>query len=191
MAGVYDPALDRMVLFSGRAQGPMGPARDADDVWALDPAGTTAWSQLSPGGTMPGQRRHHAAALDEAHHRMVIFGGEAGSLGYSLLADAAALEWGTPTTVLPAEGAALALLGLTPNPASRELIAAFSLAVPGRIALRLLDVSGRRVLERSLELPAGAQRVRLGLARELPPGVYLLELAQGTALCTRRVAVIR
>ena len=42
-----------------------------------------AWQQISPSGTLPNTRYHHAAAWSEAAGEMYIFGGELGSPTWS------------------------------------------------------------------------------------------------------------
>ena len=68
---IYDPVRDCMVLFGGYASG-LGPF---NDVWAMSLAGTPAWTQLTPTGTLPGARRLHSAIYDPVRDRMVVFGG--------------------------------------------------------------------------------------------------------------------
>ena len=48
---IYDPVRDRMVIFGG-----IGSSRK-NDVWALSLTGTTAWTQLMPGGLPPSPAR--------------------------------------------------------------------------------------------------------------------------------------
>ena len=57
--------------------------------------------------------------------------------------------------------------------------------------LELFDISGRRVLDRSLRGGAGERSVSLGLEQRLAPGVYLLRLSQRTQRATLRVVVTR
>jgi hypothetical protein len=71
---IYDPVRDRMVVFGGT-----GSAR-VNDVWALSFAGTPAWAQLTPTGSPPSARREHTAIYDPVRDRMVVFGGNDGSL---------------------------------------------------------------------------------------------------------------
>jgi hypothetical protein len=73
---IYDPALDRMIVFGGQ-DGPYA-SNFRNDVWALSLRGTPAWTQLTPDGTPPSQRGSHTAIYDPAHFRMVVFGGDNG-----------------------------------------------------------------------------------------------------------------
>ncbi len=87
---------------------------------------------------------------------------------------------------------ALVLEGARPNPATRELTVAFTLARSGAVRLDLLDLSGRRVRSCSLpELDGGRYLRSLGSTAGLAPGIYHLRLTQGQACLTRRVSVLR
>jgi hypothetical protein len=88
---------------------------------------------------------------------------------------------------------AFTLEGVRPNPSHGErLIVAFTLpsAAPARI--ELVDVNGRRVVEREVgSLGAGPHALDLGEGLHLAPGLYLVRLTQGTTSRTTRVAVLR
>ncbi len=88
---------------------------------------------------------------------------------------------------------AFRLHGVRPNPATGDALhAAFSLQGRGEVRLRLLDVSGRNVLQYSAgDMEPGEHIVRLGNPRQLAPGIYLLELSQGGRTVTARAAVVR
>ena len=63
-SAIYDPVRDRMVVFGGVA------ASYLNDVWALSLAGTPAWTQLAPTGTLPITRYSHSAIYDPVRDRM-------------------------------------------------------------------------------------------------------------------------
>jgi hypothetical protein len=86
---------------------------------------------------------------------------------------------------------ALALEGLRPNPAVRDLDVVFTLPAPGPARLELLDVAGRQRLVRELDgLGPGRHLLRLGATTPLEPGVYWIRLSQrGERRLTRGVVV--
>jgi hypothetical protein len=90
-------------------------------------------------------------------------------------------------------GGRLSLDRVFPNPARGDLGLAFVLPAPGEPTLELLDLAGRRVLERSLgALSAGPHAVTLaGATTALAPGVYFIRLAYAHETLTRRVAISR
>jgi hypothetical protein len=87
----------------------------------------------------------------------------------------------------------LALDRVYPNPARNDLGLALVLPAAGEASVELLDLAGRRVLERSLgTLSAGPHAVSLaGATGALSPGVYFLRLTHANASVTRRVALSR
>ncbi len=77
-------------------------------------------------------------------------------------------------------GVELALHGLLPNPAVRDLRVAFSLADAQPATLELLDLAGRRLRARAVgTLGAGRHSISLGTTATLPPGMYLVRLQCG------------
>jgi hypothetical protein len=69
---------------------------------------------------------------------------------------------------------------------------AFTLPTTAPAKLELVDVSGRRVVEREVgSLGAGPHTLDLGQGTRLAPGLYLVRLTQGTNTRTLRVAVLR
>jgi hypothetical protein len=84
----------------------------------------------------------------------------------------------------------MALAGFRPNPPSRELRVAFTLARSESTRLEILDVSGRRLLDRDLGVMGpGDHVVTLGSKPRLSPGVYMLRLSQGSQSVTARGVV--
>jgi hypothetical protein len=71
---IYDPPRDRMVVFGGRLSG----AGESNDTWTLSLGETPAWTELSPAGTLPLQRRSHVVIYDAPRDRMITFGGYLG-----------------------------------------------------------------------------------------------------------------
>ena len=74
---VYDSATSRMTIFGG-GLGFTSPC--ANDTWVLSNAnsvaGTPAWTQLSPSGSLPPARLSHTAVYDPGSNRMIVFGGQ-------------------------------------------------------------------------------------------------------------------
>jgi hypothetical protein len=74
----------------------------------------------------------------------------------------------------------LAVRGVFPNPASRSIQVALTLATTAPAKLQLVDVSGRILASQLLESPEpGDQLVRLSPGDEIPRGVYFVRLKQG------------
>ena len=87
---------------------------------------------------------------------------------------------------------ALALHGLRPNPAVRDLNVSFVLPTGSPARLEILDVNGRQRLARELgDRGPGFHTVLLGDAASLEPGVYWIRLSQGSDHRVARGAVIR
>jgi len=84
---VYDPYVDRMVVFGGY-DGVFD-----NDVWALNFFGTPSWMQLHPDGGPPIGRDIFMAAFDLAGNQMVFMGGFDGD---NLMRDTWALTWLPP-----------------------------------------------------------------------------------------------
>jgi hypothetical protein len=96
-SALYDPVRDRMVVFGGNDG-----SGYRNDVWSLGFAGTPAWTMAAPYGTPPSAREGAAAVFDASGDRMIVFGGNDGSVRN----DAWSLPLSTPAawTVLPATG---------------------------------------------------------------------------------------
>jgi N-acetylneuraminic acid mutarotase len=75
-ATVYDPAINRVILFGGFA----GPQGLLADTWAYNPT-TNRWSQVASGHPGPSQRDFSSMAYDQASGDIVLFGGQTGSTG--------------------------------------------------------------------------------------------------------------
>jgi len=78
VSAVYDPATNRMIVYTGAA---------GDDVFVLTNAngtgGAPAWLQLSPSGTAPPARNLHSAVYDSVNNIMTIFGGQNAGTAYN------------------------------------------------------------------------------------------------------------
>ena len=105
----------------------------------------------------------------------------------------AVLSPGGTTDVVPGVSTAFALEGVRPNPSRGEpLTVSFVLPSGEPARLELMDVSGRRVLGREVgALGAGRHVVDLAGEGRLPPGLYLVRIAQGANMRTARVVVLK
>ena len=70
----YDPSGARMLLMLG-LQANAAPPPVWNDLWELSLSGSPAWTQLSPGGSLPPGRFAHSATFDPADEAIVVFGG--------------------------------------------------------------------------------------------------------------------
>lgn len=88
--------------------------------------------------------------------------------------------------------ARLALEGLRPNPASGALTISFALPDASPASLEVLDVSGRRIVQREVgSLGPGSHLVRIDDGASFAPGIYWLRLRQGARALLARGAVVR
>lgn len=87
----------------------------------------------------------------------------------------------------------LSLAAPRPNPARTGFTAAFTLASAGEVTLELLDLTGRRVVQRALGVrAAGSHAEHLELpAHGLPAGLYFVRLAHRDGAVSQRVAIVR
>lgn len=88
-------------------------------------------------------------------------------------------------------GHAFALHGLRPNPTGGASAVAFTLDRAGDVRVHVLDIAGRRVLERRWTLLAGERVMPLARAGELRPGVYLVRIEHADRRRSARVVVTR
>lgn len=84
---------------------------------------------------------------------------------------------------------ALSIREVAPVPATTESRVVFTLPSTAPARIELVDVSGRRVASRPLELSAGEHAIAL-FDCPTPPGVYFLRLRQGGASVSRPIVVI-
>ncbi|HKQ58675.1 MAG TPA: kelch repeat-containing protein [Candidatus Eisenbacteria bacterium] len=97
-----------------------------------------------------------------------------------------------PVWVTVPERAVLALRGVWPNPASRDLSVVFTLPGDQPALLELYDLGGRRIASREVgTLGAGEHRVGLADARSLPAGIYLVRLRHDRGVLTAKACVVR
>ena len=92
----------------------------------------------------------------------------------------------------PSPSASLSLLSVGPNPAGGALTLSLSVPYDEPVRLQLLDLSGRSVLERSVEpTSTDAQSVVFDGLGALRPGMYMLRVTQHGVSRSRRVVIVR
>lgn len=70
---LYDPAWHRMLVFGGHWEG--GGRIFRNDLWQLSLGESATWSEISPGGTLPGPRSAFGTVYDPVRRRMLVHGG--------------------------------------------------------------------------------------------------------------------
>lgn len=176
---VLDPSRSRVIVHGG-ARGTTALA----DVWAASLNAPYAWSLLAPTGLAPEARVEHAAVYDPLRDRMILFGGR--TFGWK--EDLWALDFrgstdvpGPPSSAL---GLALHRTWHTANALHLDLT-----ATAGRVRIEVMDVAGRRVLARTVDLSSDA-RQGLEVPCNIACGLYFVRVSQGVARAGGRVAVV-
>lgn len=72
-SAVFDPELQRVIVFGGATDGSTTNA--LADTWALTLSDPPAWSRIEPIGEQPGGRIQPTAVYDPEHHQMIVAGG--------------------------------------------------------------------------------------------------------------------
>jgi hypothetical protein len=86
----------------------------------------------------------------------------------------------------------LRLAGLQPNPAGKRLSVAFTIPDAAPTRLEMLDVSGRRVLDRTVSgLGPGVHVIELDEPATLRSGIYFVRMTHGREVLTTRGVVVR
>ena len=183
---VYDAANNRLTMFGG--QGLLG---FNNQVWAFD-LWTKQWTQLSPAGLAPSARAGSAAVYDDANDRMIIFGGNDGSVRNDVWSVADLSGTSTPVGPIPAS---LELRNF-PNPFNPATTIEYALPAAGRVHVRVYTASG--ALVRSLvdaAETAGAHRVgwdgRDDTGASAASGVYLLRVDAGNVSRGRKITLLK
>jgi hypothetical protein len=101
--------------------------------------------------------------------------------------------WSDQTWVDVPRALALAVHGFRSNPGdSGSPQMALTLPVTGNARLEVLDVTGRKLLERDLSgIAPGTRTVELGPGAKLEAGVYWLRLSQGRRTVTAKGVVAK
>ena len=110
-------------------------------------------------------------------------------LGY---VEAGAEQFTAETWIEVPSADVFALDGLRPNPAVGALNVSFSLPKEGAATMELLDLAGRRVIDREVgQFGRGRHVFRLDSGLRMAPGVYWLRLRQGAQQALTRAVVMR
>ena len=213
-SAVFDPRRGRMIVFGGwltattwilKVPVPAPPAVAVSllEASAVDGYVQVRWALADHGAAVTVYRR------DEASDWMPAGGPQNGARGIVTFVDrdvTAGRRYGYcvgihteagevragEVWVTVSSATRTALHGCRPNPVREAPIVAFSLAGTARARLELLDVAGRRVLSRDVSpLGAGEHVLRLDGPQEIPAGVYLVRLTQGSRVLTSKVTVLR
>jgi hypothetical protein len=94
--------------------------------------------------------------------------------------------------VWPSFSTQLAISRVAPNPivSGRDVMVSFTLPTAERATMDVLDAGGRRVTRQALnETGAGDHRIQLRI-RDLPPGIYWLQVAQAGRAAASKVCVL-
>jgi hypothetical protein len=209
MGAIYDPVVDRMILYGGNGGSetwqlqwdPSTPTQASLVSSDITPSRVRLWWQVSTGAevTVEGSSddawiplaRVAADGVGRVFHQddSVV---PAHRYGYRL-------RWSEGTTQVIAgevwidvpRSSGLQLLGVKPNPFEGPLEVGFVLPTSGEVSLDLFDVRGRRMGEtKRMWQPGGSHVAILAPGVTLPAGVYLVRLTfAGASLWTRAVAI--
>lgn len=98
VATTLDSMRDRMIVFGGRQRLGFGAYENYADVWAFDFA-TDTWSEITTTGTGPSPRSSSSIVYDAGNDRIVVFGGDTGTDGLSLVGQGDTFELDLSTGV--------------------------------------------------------------------------------------------
>ena len=214
----FDTPRDRLLVFGGMLAeaGVVWPQVATCDLYELrftDPTSVVAaceqsaydrvsltWSGIDPGGAVSVSRTRNDTAWVSVASLAADLSGrlsftdrgiEPGRhYGYALTYADGTQRFGEIRVTVPA-APAFALRGFQPNPARAPVSVAFTLASAAPVRVQLLDVGGRRVVDRALTgLAPGPHVVSLDEAHALPPGLYFVRLTCGGQTRTARGVMI-
>ena len=187
---VYDAERGRLIVHGGYDGTYL-----IRDAWELSLAGEPQWRELEPDGNVPIFWFDHAAVLDLARERMVIFG-DFGSWS---------LDWtpagpGRSLSSLPRAGARPVIARDLPiavaSAGSRLLRGSWDLRIqlpePGRAMLEVRAVTGRLVFAREIAGGStGSSTINIPESASYPSGIYFLKLTQGSRVARAKVVSLR
>jgi len=108
------------------------------------------------------------------------------------ISDGGVAAYSAPAWVTVPAGVAFALESPRPNPVAGELVVAYALPRAGPARFEVIDLTGRRVLDRTLAgADAGRGVVMLAPRGAFASGVYWLRLTSGGRSLARKICVVR
>lgn len=209
MGAIYDPVVDRMVLYGGDGGSetwqlqwdPSTPTQAAlvssdvtpdriQLVWQVS-AGAEVTVEGSSGGEWSPRALVTANGIGRVSYEDV-FVVPAHRYGYRLRwqEQAGQVVAGEVWIDVPSTSG-LQLLGVKPNPSAGPMEVGFALPSAGDVSLEVFDVRGRRIGEpQRMWLPGGSHVAPIASGVALPAGVYLVRLTfGGTTLWTRAISM--
>jgi hypothetical protein len=79
-------------------------------------------------------------------------------------------------------------IAVFPNPANDYVEISFSSEISGKASVQLLDMSGRIVLQESIEVTEGQNNAGFDIS-ELSTGIYMMNLVQDQAVSRFKIVV--
>ena len=98
--------------------------------------------------------------------------------------DIGADEYTEGAARLMAPGTTSGSLSVTayPNPFRNQITLQLNAAEAGQVQVHMVDMTGRTIARRSYKAEAGTQQLQLTLAEELPQGLYMVSVRQGSTV---------
>ena len=122
----------------------------------------------------------------------VLIGGDFSRVSDLICPNLVSLEGFQNPASVPFPAANAVALRALPNPAANGVTVALDLRDAAEVRLEVVDVSGRRHVERDMgRLAPGQHLVPLAARGDLPPGLYFVRARRGTESTTVRVCVTR
>jgi hypothetical protein len=153
--------------------------RDAGGLWtakAEGEVGVNGRLVFDDATVQPGNDYSYMMVV--ASHRGETFGGQT------------LVQVPTVLGVDPGRGSEFALTKVAPNPAVDRMSVTFALPSSAPASLELVDVAGRRWLNREVgSLGAGSHQIELATVGQIPAGLYFVRLSQAGHVASSRVAM--
>ncbi|ULQ58443.1 T9SS type A sorting domain-containing protein [Flavihumibacter rivuli] len=82
------------------------------------------------------------------------------------------------------------VFNIYPNPARTEINISLSVDHPGSTEIRIIDMTGKQLLMQRNSTNSGLNRLRLNVSN-IPPGIYLLQIANGETTTIKKLTIIK